>query len=178
MATVKREKMVDEDDVEDADENDIKLRLSERCGLCVKASEEKMELEERGKRAEAELREARAELRETKMEVVALREGRDDDGGGGEEEEGIEEKVVVVPAASSPAETFSLRSGEKRKVATQVEEQPQNVKKVKTALSTGRLVVTSGRRRRMLLLLTLLTSTASTLTVSRPKLVLALVIER
>ena len=87
----------------------------DRCGSCEKASEEKMELEERAKQAEAEPRETKAELRETRMEVVALREGRDNDGGGGGEEEGIEDEVVVVPAASAPAETFILRSGKKRK---------------------------------------------------------------
>ncbi|GMI04993.1 hypothetical protein TrLO_g2857 [Triparma laevis f. longispina] len=128
----------------------------ERCGLCVKASEEKILLEEMVKRAEAELREAKAELREakaelreakaelreakaelreTKVEVVALREGRDDDDDGGGEE-GIEDEVVVVPAASTPAEPRPRSSGKKRKAAEQVVEQPRNVKKVKTALPT------------------------------------------
>ncbi|GMH52665.1 hypothetical protein TL16_g01282 [Triparma laevis f. inornata] len=105
----------------------------ERCGLCVKASEEKMELEERVKQAEAE-------LRETKMEVVALREGRDDDDIGGGEEEGIEDEVVVVPAASTTTELRDRSSGKKRQTAAQVEEQPRNVKKVKTALRKGKKV--------------------------------------
>ncbi|GMH60944.1 hypothetical protein TrLO_g13650 [Triparma laevis f. longispina] len=65
-------------------------------------------------------------------------DGRDNDGGGGGEEEGIEDEVVVVPAASAPAETFILRSRKKRKAVTQVEEQPRNVKKVKTALPKGK----------------------------------------
>ena len=109
MTTLKREKMVDEDDVGYVDEIDIKIDIKreegerfkreeedrrggertgfatvkeERCGLGVKASKEKMELEERVKQADAE-------LRETKMEVVALKEGRDDDDIGGGEEEGI-----------------------------------------------------------------------------------------
>ncbi|GMI02770.1 hypothetical protein TrLO_g5679 [Triparma laevis f. longispina] len=108
MTTVKRKKMVDEDDVDYVDEIEIKIDIKreegerfereeedrrreqrtgftavkeERCGLCVKASEEKIVLEERAKRVDGELSEAKAELRETKMEVVALREGRDDDGG-------------------------------------------------------------------------------------------------
>ncbi|GMI06557.1 hypothetical protein TrLO_g4083 [Triparma laevis f. longispina] len=100
MATVKREKMYDEDDAEYVDEIEINIEIKreegvmfgreeedhrggertgfaavkeERCGLCVKASEERMVLEERAKRIEAELRETKAELRETKIEVVALR---------------------------------------------------------------------------------------------------------
>ncbi|GMH47738.1 hypothetical protein TrLO_g6149 [Triparma laevis f. longispina] len=54
----------------------------------------------------------------------------------GREGEGVEDEVVVallVLAASSPAETFSLRSGKKRKSASQVEEQLRNVKKAKSA---------------------------------------------
>ncbi|GMH93663.1 hypothetical protein TL16_g12692 [Triparma laevis f. inornata] len=110
----------------------------ERCGLCVKASEEKMELGEKVKRAEAELREAKAELSEAKMEVIALRDERDDDGGGGGEKEGIKDEVVVVPTASAPTEPRDRSSGKTRKAATEVEEQPRNVKKVKTALPKGK----------------------------------------
>ncbi|GMI17894.1 hypothetical protein TrLO_g1387 [Triparma laevis f. longispina] len=125
MATVKREKMNSENYLAYVDEIDINIEIKreegalfgreeedrrreertgfeevkeERCRLCVKASEEKLVLEERVKWAEAKLREAKAELREaeaeaeaeaelreTKMEIVVLREGRDDDrdGGGG-----------------------------------------------------------------------------------------------
>ncbi|GMH63800.1 hypothetical protein TL16_g03804 [Triparma laevis f. inornata] len=166
MATVKREEIVDEDNVAYVDEIEIKIEIKreegeriereeeirrreertgfeavkeERCGLCVKASEEKLMLEERVKPVEAELRETKAELRETKMEVVTLREGLDDDDGGGTEEEGIEDEVVVVPAASAPAEPRVRRLSRKRKemdkAATLVEEQPRNVKKVKRTLS-------------------------------------------
>ncbi|GMH62616.1 hypothetical protein TL16_g03515 [Triparma laevis f. inornata] len=167
MATVKREKMNSENYLAYVDEIDINIEIKreegalfgreeedrrreertgfeevkeERCRLCVKASEEKLVLEERVKWAEAklreakaELREAEAELRETKMEIVVLREGRDDDRDGGGEEEGIEDEEVVVPAASKPAKPRDRSSGKKRKAAAQVEEQPRNVIKVKTA---------------------------------------------
>ncbi|GMI01659.1 hypothetical protein TrLO_g11111 [Triparma laevis f. longispina] len=89
----------------------------EKYGLCVKANEEMRGLEERAKLIEAELRETKAELKDVKMEVVALREGRDDNGGGGEEER-IEAKVVAVPATSTSAETRDRSSGKKRKAAT------------------------------------------------------------
>ncbi|GMH93720.1 hypothetical protein TL16_g12706 [Triparma laevis f. inornata] len=55
---------------------------------------------------------------------------------GGGEGEGIEDEGVVVPAVTAPKEPHNSLSGKKRKAATQVEEQPQNVKKVKTALPT------------------------------------------
>ncbi|GMI10249.1 hypothetical protein TrLO_g6745 [Triparma laevis f. longispina] len=97
-----------------------------------------MELGEKVKRAEAELREAKAELSEAKMEVIALRDERDDDGGGGGEKEGIKDEVVVVPTASAPTEPRDRSSGKTRKAATEVEEQPRNVKKVMTALPKGK----------------------------------------
>ncbi|GMI18118.1 hypothetical protein TrLO_g1540 [Triparma laevis f. longispina] len=126
MTTLKRENMLDEDE--------------ERCGQCEKAREEKMVLEEVLSLVLAGMKETNAELRETKMEVVALMEGWDDNDDGGGEEEGIEDEVVDVPAASAPTEPRDRSSGKKRKAAAQVEEQPQNVKKVKSALPKGKKV--------------------------------------
>ncbi|GMH66680.1 hypothetical protein TL16_g10990 [Triparma laevis f. inornata] len=110
----------------------------ERCGLCVKASEERMVLDERGKRVEAELREAKAKLRETKMEVVALREGRDDDEDGGGEEQGIAGEVVEILAASTTTKPRVRRPSRKRKEEMGIKKEPRDVKKVKTALPTAK----------------------------------------
>lgn len=46
--------------------------------------------------------------------------------------------MVVVPAASAPAEPRVRRTSRKRKEAMGIEEEPQEVKKVKTALPTKR----------------------------------------
>ena len=48
--------------------------------------------------------------------------------------------MVVVPAASTTTEPRDRLSGKKRQTAAQVEEQPRNVKKVKTALPKGKKV--------------------------------------
>ena len=89
----------------------------ERCGLCVKASEEKTMLEERVKRAEAELREAKVELRETRMEVVALTEGWDDDGGGGRRRRGAKMRWLLFRLRArlrSRASAVRVGSGRRR----------------------------------------------------------------
>ncbi|GMH81916.1 hypothetical protein TL16_g09088 [Triparma laevis f. inornata] len=107
----------------------------ERCGLSVKASKEKTELEEEVTLVLAGMKETNAE-----MEVDLLREGRDDDddgSGGGEEEEGTEGEVVAGPAANAPAKSRDRSSGKKRKAATLVEEQHRDVKKEKRASPKG-----------------------------------------